>query len=184
MLLAILKNKGEVLIWGHICCYCCQLTTGGGMKNELPKKRLRGRLEVIKTFFFSVLQQNVSNSKERECSWCCCKYLHDLKVRTELKTQIFIRIKEKALHSQVYITWDCKALPTVCAGLRCLSKVFAGHWLEGNHLSRPDARIRVRWRWSSTSSRRCSWALKWAPGVPCQTFSAAVEPVKRTPLGL
>ena len=38
------------------------------MKNELPKKRLRGRLEVIKTFFFSVLQQNASNSKERECS--------------------------------------------------------------------------------------------------------------------
>ena len=30
--------------------------------------------------------------------------LHDLKVRTELKTQIFIRSKEEALHSQVYIT--------------------------------------------------------------------------------
>ena len=74
------------------------------MKNELPKKRLRGRLEVIKTLFFSVLQRNASNSKERECSQCCGKYLHDLKVRTELKTQIFIRSKEKALHSQVYIT--------------------------------------------------------------------------------
>ena len=142
--------------------------------------------EVIKTFFFfsSVLQQNAFNSKETEWTWCCCKYLHDLNVRTELKTQIFIRSKEEAPHSQVYIIWDCKALSTLRAGLRCLSKVLTGHWLKGNHLSRPHARIRVQWRWSSTSSWRCSWALEWAPGVPCQTFSAAVEPVKRTPLGL
>ena len=73
-------------------------------EKRAPQKTPAWEARSDQDIFFSVLQQNASNSKERECSRCCCKYLHDLKVRTELKTQIFIRIKEKALHSQVYIT--------------------------------------------------------------------------------
>ena len=63
------------------------------MKNELPcKKTPAWEARSNQDIFFSLYCNKMLLIRRKE------------KVRTELKTQIFIRSKEEALHSQVYIT--------------------------------------------------------------------------------